>query len=80
MRPVFKLARWGGSQRGSCKFARSFVPEVYDGVVRQIMPFYDITQSETVDITRIIKPEVTQWLDTGCGTGNLVENGITIFP
>ena len=54
MRPVFKLARWGGSQRGSCKFARSFVPEVYDGVVRQIMPFYDITQSETVDITRII--------------------------
>ena len=60
--------------------ARSFIPEVYDNVVRQIMPFYDTIQSETVDLVRTLKPEVKQWLDTGCGTGNLVEIALRFFP
>ena len=60
--------------------ARSFIPEVYDNVVRQIMPFYDIIQSETVDLVRTLKPEVKQWLDTGCGTGNLIEIALRFFP
>ena len=60
--------------------ARSFIPEVYDDVVRQIMPFYDIIQSEIVDIVRTVKPDVTQWLDTGCGTGNMVEMALPFFP
>ena len=60
--------------------ARSFIPEVYDNVVRQIMPFYDTIQSETVDLVRTLKPDVKQWLDTGCGTGNLVEIALRFFP
>ena len=44
------------------------------------MPFYDTIQSETVDLVRTLKPDVTQWLDTGCGTGNLVEIALRFFP
>jgi tRNA (cmo5U34)-methyltransferase len=60
--------------------ATSFIPEVYDDVVRQIMPFYDVIQSEIIDIVRTVKPDVKQWLDTGCGTGNLVEIALKVFP
>ena len=60
--------------------ATSFIPEVYDDVVRQIMPFYDVIQSEIIDLVRTVKPDVKQWLDTGCGTGNLVEIALQFFP
>ena len=60
--------------------ARSFIPEVYDDVVRQIMPFYDTIQAETVDLVKTLQLDVTQWLDTGCGTGALVETAIRFFP
>ena len=60
--------------------ARSFIPEVYEDVVRQIMPFYDTMQSEIIDLVRTVKPDVTQWLDTGCGTGTLVETALRFFP
>ncbi|MGP8079423.1 MAG: class I SAM-dependent methyltransferase [Dehalococcoidales bacterium] len=60
--------------------ATSFIPEVYNSVVRQIMPFYDTVHSETVDLVKTIKPDVKQWLDTGCGTGNLVELALKAFP
>jgi tRNA (cmo5U34)-methyltransferase len=60
--------------------ARSFIPEVYDDVVRQIMPFYDIIQAEIIDIVRTVNPDITQWLDTGCGTGTLVETALKVFP
>ena len=60
--------------------ATSFIPEIYDDVVRQIMPFYDVIQSEIIDIVRTVKPDVTLWLDTGCGTGTLVETALRFFP
>ena len=60
--------------------ASSFIPEVYDNVIGQIMPFYDIIHSETVDLIRTVKPDVKQWLDTGCGTGTLVETALRFFP
>jgi tRNA (cmo5U34)-methyltransferase len=60
--------------------ATSFVPEAYDTSVRQIMPFYDVIQTEAVDLVKTLRPDVTQWLDTGCGTGNLVEIALKEFP
>ena len=59
--------------------ATSFLPEVYDDVVLQIMPFYDVIQAEIVDVVRTLKPDVKQWLDTGCGTGTLVETALKVF-
>jgi tRNA (cmo5U34)-methyltransferase len=60
--------------------ATSFIPEVYENVVRQMMPFYDVFQAEVVDLVKTVKPDVKQWLDTGCGTGNLVELALEAFP
>jgi len=52
----------------------------YDISIRQTIPFYETIQSETVDLVKTIKPEVTCWLDTGCGTGYLVQMALPYFP
>lgn len=53
---------------------------VYDGLVRKTIPFYEDIQSETVDLVRTLKPETGTWLDTGCGTGYLIEKALPYFP
>ena len=40
----------------------------------------DTIQSETLDLVKSVKPDVLQWLDTGCGTGCLVEMALPVFP
>ena len=57
-----------------------YTADEYDKSVRQTIPYYEIIQSETVDLVRTIKPEVNCWLDTGCGTGYLVEIALPRFP
>jgi len=52
----------------------------YDKSVRQTIPYYEIIQSETVDLVSTIKPAVNCWLDTGCGTGYLVAIALPHFP
>lgn len=52
----------------------------YDRTIRQTIPYYDAIQAETIDLVRTIKPHVTCWLDTGCGTGLLVELALPLFP
>ncbi len=53
---------------------------VYDRSVGKTIPFYKTIHSETIDLIRTIKPEVKTWLDTGCGTGYLVEKALPYFP
>jgi tRNA (cmo5U34)-methyltransferase len=72
--------KYTGKYMTDSKSATSFIPEVYDNVVRQVMPFYDVIQSEIIDIVRTVKPDVKQWLDTGCGTGTMVEIALRSFP
>jgi tRNA (cmo5U34)-methyltransferase len=52
----------------------------YDKAVRQTIPFYESIQSEVVDLVRTLKPDANTWLDTGCGTGYLVEAAMPYFP
>ena len=51
----------------------------YDKSVRQTIPFYETIQSEVVDLVRTVRPDVNCWLDTGCGTGYLVEMAMSRF-
>jgi tRNA (cmo5U34)-methyltransferase len=53
---------------------------VYDQGVRHTIPFYEALQQQTLDLVRAVKPEPACWLDTGCGTGYLVELALPLFP
>ena len=52
----------------------------YDKSVRQTIPFYESIQSEVIDLVKTLMPDVDIWLDTGCGTGYMVESALPHFP
>ena len=52
----------------------------YDENVRQTIPFYELFHAETIDMVKLLKPQAKVWLDTGCGTGYLVESAFMHFP
>ncbi|MCK6489462.1 MAG: methyltransferase domain-containing protein [Planctomycetes bacterium] len=52
----------------------------YDAEVRRVIPFYEEIQRETLDALHVIVPEPACWIDTGAGTGALVERALPRFP
>jgi tRNA (cmo5U34)-methyltransferase len=52
----------------------------YDAKVRHTIPFYDIIQREVLRLVQAVKPNAACWVDTGCGTGFLVELALAVFP
>lgn len=52
----------------------------YDEQIRRILPCYDLYHRETVNLVRAALPNPDVWLDTGCGTGTLVERALENFP
>jgi tRNA (cmo5U34)-methyltransferase len=52
----------------------------YDSQVRGTIPYYDQFHSETINLIKATKITPKTWLDTGCGTGTLVEKASAIFP
>ena len=52
----------------------------YDAKVRRVIPFYEMMHEETVRLVKAAKPDARLWLDTGCGTGFLVEKALSEFP
>jgi len=51
----------------------------YDEKVRKTIPFYKCFHLQTIDLVKTIKPDVKKWLDTGCGTGFLIERALPVF-
>lgn len=51
----------------------------YDEKVRKTIPFYEYFHFQTIDLVKTIKPGVKKWLDTGCGTGFLIEKALPVF-
>ena len=52
----------------------------YDAEVRKVIPYYDAIQGETLDLVRSIAGVPLVWVDTGAGTGALVERALPLFP
>ncbi|HMK54149.1 MAG TPA: class I SAM-dependent methyltransferase [Methanobacteriaceae archaeon] len=52
----------------------------YDGQIVNIIPGYACFHQEIINIVKAMKLKPNTWLDTGCGTGNLVKKAITEFP
>ncbi len=53
---------------------------IYDSEIRNILPYYDSFHEETINLVSSALPEPDAWLDTGCGTGTLVERALKHFP
>ena len=52
----------------------------YDNEILKTITYYNLFHNETLSLINIIKPHVKVWLDTGCGTGNLIEKALIKFP
>ncbi len=52
----------------------------YDQEIRSILPYYDSYHSETINLIKATGLKPKTWLDTGCGTGSLVELALKHFP
>jgi tRNA (cmo5U34)-methyltransferase len=53
---------------------------VYDQQVGDTIPYYDAFHQETINLIKAAQIEPKNWLDTGCGTGTLVQKALPIFP
>jgi len=52
----------------------------YDSEIVRTIPFYHLFHTETIDLVRTILADPPLWLDTGCGTGYLVEQALPLLP
>jgi tRNA (cmo5U34)-methyltransferase len=53
---------------------------VYNSQVRSTIPYYDEFHQETINLIKAMHIEPKYWLDTGCGTGTLVQKALPLFP
>jgi tRNA (cmo5U34)-methyltransferase len=51
----------------------------YEEGMRKTMPFYESIYSETIGLVQCLKPDLENWLDTGCGTGSLIVRAYPFF-
>jgi tRNA (cmo5U34)-methyltransferase len=52
----------------------------YDTEVRNTLPYYDSFHEQTINLIKAMQLIPKLWLDTGCGTGTLVQKAIAAFP
>ncbi len=52
----------------------------YDDQIRGTIPFYDAFHSETIRLVQSVQPHPRTWIDTGCGTGTLIQKASPLFP
>ncbi len=51
----------------------------YDAKVEKTLPLYRLFHEHTLDLIKVAKPTPAVWLDTGCGSGNLVGKAVKDF-
>jgi len=61
------------------EFKEMLFPD-YDEEIRTILPYYDSFHQETINLIEAMNLNPAIWLDTGCGTGTLVEMALKHFP
>jgi tRNA (cmo5U34)-methyltransferase len=52
----------------------------YDSKIEKTMPRYKDIHEQTLDLIRVHNDKPKNWLDTGCGTGNMADKILTLFP
>jgi tRNA (cmo5U34)-methyltransferase len=52
----------------------------YDRKITLTIPNYTLFHAQTIELVRTVRKNPRIWLDTGCGTGNLIEKALPEFP
>jgi tRNA (cmo5U34)-methyltransferase len=60
--------------------ATPHLPEDYDARISGVLPYYSSFHQETINFVKSLPFSPKMWLDTGCGTGSLVNKAIKEFP
>jgi tRNA (cmo5U34)-methyltransferase len=55
-------------------------PEDYDTGVAKVIPLYLSIHQEVINLVKALSITPHTWMDTGCGTGSLVEKACIEFP
>jgi tRNA (cmo5U34)-methyltransferase len=53
---------------------------LYDSHITATIPYYDTFNVEIINLVRATGREPVLWLDTGCGTANLISQAAKAFP
>jgi tRNA (cmo5U34)-methyltransferase len=56
------------------------LPEDYDVQVGRTIPYYDSLHGEAIDLVLSLRCRPKVWLDTGCGTGAMVQKARKALP
>jgi tRNA (cmo5U34)-methyltransferase len=64
----------------SAQNATPHLPEDFDARISSILPYYFCFHQETINFVKSMPSSPRIWLDTGCGTGSLVNKAIEEFP
>jgi len=56
------------------------LPEDFDSRISGVLPYYSCFHQETINFVKSMPSSPRIWLDTGCGTGSLVNKAIGEFP
>jgi tRNA (cmo5U34)-methyltransferase len=59
--------------------ATPHLPEDYDARISSVLPYYSFFHQETIRLVKSLPSSPKIWLDTGCGTGSLVNRAIEEF-
>lgn len=62
------------------KNATPHLPEDYDARISGVLPYYSSFHQETINFVKSFPSSPKVWIDTGCGTGSLVNKAIEEFP
>jgi tRNA (cmo5U34)-methyltransferase len=54
--------------------------KAYDDQVRKTLPYYDYFHIETINLIKATHQQPRKWLDTGCGTGTLIQKAAEQYP
>ncbi len=60
--------------------ATPHLPEDYDSRISGVLPYYSCFHQETINFVKSLPFNPKIWLDTGCGTGSLIDKAIEEFP
>jgi tRNA (cmo5U34)-methyltransferase len=60
--------------------ATPHLPEDFDARISAVLPYYSCFHQETINFVKSLPSSPRIWMDTGCGTGSLVNKATKEFP